>query len=435
MKHPYSTIFSFSWPLIIANLSVPLLGIIDTAVLGHLNHPRYLAAVSVGASLVTLILTSANFLKMSATSLAAKNFQKPINHSLTLFKSSVFFALLLAFFILIMSPIFAHIGTKWLIDSNSSHQILANTTQYVQIRLFAAPATLLNFIIVGWAIAWQKPKLALISMTSTAMVNILLDIVFIIILDLSTKGAAYASLIAEYVGLVCGAWGFYRSFPQLIQQNWCKFPTFNKLREIIKVNTDISIRSFSLLFAMAYLNSQSTKLGVSTTAINAILLQIVFLQSYILDGITQSAEALVGSQKNPDLQRFWIRKTLMASILSALLMCLLLTLIHPWIAPIFSAKPSIINGVKTLLIWVIWLPLISIFCYWLDSIAIAVTASKAMRNSTMIATFICFIPACWLLTPFGNHGLWTAFAIFILARSWLLFNYLKPYFKSLLIIK
>ncbi len=414
----YRKIWSLSWPLILANISVPLLGIVDTALLGHLPSPHYLAAVSVGASFVSIILLGCNFLRMSTTALATKvSLSESAKDSRFLFKCSVYFAFFLSILVVLLSPVLTHYGLMIMLGSSSEHTLRALAEEYVQVRLLSAPATFVNFVLVGWAIAWQKPSLAFISLSSTALLNILFDLLFILGFSLSSFGAALASVLAEWASTLITLIFFRKLFPSLFRQNFLSLPDKSQVFKLFAMNTDLLIRSMSLLFCIAYFNSQSATLGTLTTAANAILLQIVAFQAYALDGFANATEALVGSAKKGQERQGVLRKSLILTVSSTCLLCLILIFTKPYFIELFTNQADIIIIIDQVIWLVLLLPIISVFSYWLDGVAIGLMASRAMRNSILISAFFVFIPACYLLKNFANMGLWIAFLLFLLARS------------------
>lgn len=417
IKNLYSRLWLLSWPLILANISVPLLGIIDTAILGHLASPHFLAAVSVGASLTTLVLAGFNFLRMGTTALASKVQPREIDDKgKELFRSSLILAIALGILIIVISPLITRYGLQLMLDTNEE-DLFSLAFQYCQVRFLSAPATFVNFILVGWAIALQRPGIALFSLTTTAVANILLDILLILGLGLNSLGAAIASVTAEYSSFFLTFFLVRRSFGVLLPSPLFSLPEFNILNKLATVNTNLFIRSVSLLFCFAYFNSKAAELGVHVVAANAILLQIIALQSYALDGFANATEAMVGRYEGHPAIRSVLSVSLIFSFFAALTISLLLSLIKPWILPLFTHQQAIMDIAQQVIWPVLLLPLLSVFSYWLDGVAVGLVADRAMRNSILVSGFLVFIPACYLLRDLGNIGLWLAFFSFLLARS------------------
>ncbi|MCY4043642.1 MAG: MATE family efflux transporter [Cellvibrionales bacterium] len=413
----YQKIWALSWPLMLANISVPLLGMIDAMILGHLGSPVYLASVAVGASFVALVLTSCNFLRMSTTALASRQVEnKRASESLDLFRSSVQFALLISVLVILLSPWLADLGTQLMLGKDKTSEIDSYLHEYLQIRFLSAPFTLLNFMLVGWAIAWQKPTLAVISLTVTALVNILLDVIFIMGFGWNSAGAALASVLAEAVSTLTSLVIFSRYFPFLFKQSWFTLPKSSLLWSFLAINRDLFIRTLSLSFSFAFFNHMSAGLGVATVAANAILLQLVAFQSYLLDGFANATEALVGGESKKYRQHILVQSFGM-TFLFTLGFSLLSLVMIPWLPGWFTDQVAVQSIIKDLLLFVLLLPLISVFSYWLDGVAVGLQASRAMRNSLLISTFGIFMPLCFLLKSWHNAGLWAAFFAFLLARS------------------
>ena len=423
----YSRILSLTWPLILSNLAVPLLGIVDSAMLGHLDEPQFLAAAALGGSLIALIFSSLNFLRMSTTGLSAQAFgsnNKALQSRSLL--QGLQFAAVLSLFLLFLSPFLIKPALSLMLDGQSS-SLFTLACEYSQIRMLSAPATLINYVLVGWAIGQQQTKLAMLSLTATTVINIFLDYIFIVVFDFQAAGSAWATVIAEYVSLIICSFFIVKRHPWLITHRAHLSRGWRDYRHLFSLNQNLFIRSSCLLFVFAFFNAQSAKMGDAILAANAILLQLVMLQSYALDGFAHATEALVGQSagnKSYALRNIYKATALCVSI-AALLLVIFYIALQPHIAPLFTQQKLLIQYINSYLPWVIFLPLVSVWAYWLDGIAVGLSASKNMRNSLLIASFMIFLP-CWYVTKsWGNHGLWLSFFVFSLARGVLLAPLLK----------
>ncbi len=417
----YQKIWQLSWPLIIANISVPLLGLIDTAILGHLPSAEYLAAVSVGASFVSIILLGFNFIRLGTTALAAPiNPEDDLDLAKSTLKQSLQFSVILGLFVLILSHYLSHFGLSLMLGSAPDVRLLPLTYDYSLIRFFAAPATFINFVLVGCAIAWQQPRIALVSLSTTALTNILLDILLIVIFDFKSQGAATASTVAEYTSVFVTLLVFQKHFPDLLKQTFFTFEPFSHYINLLKINADLFIRSVLLLLSFAFFQSLSTQLGATVTAANAILLQWIAFQSYTLDGFANATEALVGQHKNSPALKDILMKTFVFTLLTSATLVMLLSATHMLWMPLFTNLQAVLSAINEVKWFALLLPLISCAAYWLDGVAIGLAASRAMRNSILISSVFIFFPVSFGLLPMGNRGLWIAFVLFIFARSFTL---------------
>ena len=430
MPELYKNILLITWPLILSNLATPLLGLVDSAMLGHLDNPSFLAAAALGASLITLILASLNFLRMSTTGLSAQAFgSEDLQQQSHCLQQSLTIAIAISTLLVILSPWIIELGLYLMLDQPESllHKL---TNEYCQIRFFAAPATLCNYVLVGWAIGQQNTRLAMLSLISTSLINIVLDYVFILQWDWQTAGSAWATVIAEYSSLLICSVYFYRRYPQIFKALGRRINKSMDYRRLFSLNRDLFIRSSCLLFVFAFFNSQGAQMGALTLAANAILLQLISLQSYALDGFANATEALVGQhvaskRSRTHTLRDIYKATALCSFITALVLVLAMQLASPWLAELFTAQAGLIDAINQYLPWVIVLPLISVWAYWLDGVAVGLTASHAMRNCMVIATLGIFLP-CWYMTQeLGNNGLWLSFFVFSAARGLLLLPLLK----------
>ena len=412
-------IWRVTWPMIIANISVPLLGIVDTAILGHLNSPSHLAAVAVSSTILAFLYWGFGFLRMGTTGLSAQAYGANDHNELRLILGqAAIMGLGIGLAIVLLSPWLLNLGL-WLIPPPSGTEELA--AQYSHIRIFSAPAVMLNFAIVGWLIGKQNTRQAMWITVWTNVINIVLDLVFILGLGMDSKGAALATLIAEYSG--CGL-AIYLMIQQLKttpgslqrRQLWLA-QSYNRL---LHINSHLFIRTLALLASFAFFTAQGAQQGDVMLSANAILINLLLLTSFGLDSLAQTAETLTGDAMGQRNHTLFIKVCQYCGFWS-LIVALGFTLIF-YIAGehIISLFTSLID-VKTLAIsflpWVTALPLISMWAYLLDGIFIGATKTKAMQNSMLLSAFFIYLP-CWYATQhWGNHGLWFAFLAFNAARG------------------
>lgn len=411
MRHYLLKTWALAWPMMLSNISVPLLGLIDTAILGHLDSPQYLAAVALGASLISIVFSSLNFLRMGTTGLSAQSFhQHP--QAQRLLMQGLLLALVLALFIWVFKPWIATAGLYLMAVPDNLHPLAES---YTHIRLWGAPAVLLTYVIIGWSIGQQNSSLALICLTLVSITNIVLDYVLIHQWGMKSDGAAYATLIAEYAGLITAICLLKYYFP------WLQFGSpqlLSGIMRLLTLNRDLFIRSLCLLFVFAFFHAQGAQLGETVLAANAILMQLVLFQSYLLDGFANATEALIG-HATQQLQRYRqvLKATAACSFVTALVLCLAYLIAEPWLIRGFTQQQAVITAANQQLWWVIVLPLVSVWGYWLDGVAVGLTASKAMRNCLLISTWLVFIPCWWWFQSSGNTALWLAFFVFSISRA------------------
>ncbi|MGK0440904.1 MAG: MATE family multidrug resistance protein [Pseudohongiellaceae bacterium] len=418
--------------MIISNLSVPLLGLADTAILGHLDSAHYLAAVAVGSSVLSFLYWGFGFLRMGTTGFAAQAFGAADHQaSRQLMAQSLIMGAGIGFTILLASPWLLKLGL-YLVEAPESAQAAA--LSYSQIRIFSAPAVLINYGIIGWLIGHHNTRGPLYIMVFTNCLNILLDVILVIGLDMGSDGAAWATLVAEYSG--CGLALYMLSHhlkPMGCKVHWPKLMRWQSYHSLLKINQHLFIRTLALLASFAFFTAQGANQGETILAANAILMQLVLLASFGMDGFTHASEALIGEaigQKN--------HHTFLSNCYACGRWALLMGIIfsssfylfgNPLLA-LFSSIPEVVNTARIYLPWVIALPLLAMASYWLDGIFIGATQSKAMQYSMLFSSVFIYLP-CWYLTQhWNNHGLWLAFTAFNVARGISLGFYFFRYNKT-----
>jgi MATE family multidrug resistance protein len=413
-------VWRIAWPLILSNVSAPLLGMVDTAVLGHLDSAHYLGAVAVGAVAFSFLYTAFNFLRMGTTGLAAQAAGRRDTDELrTVLGQAVVLALGLALVMLVLrgpigSAVFSLIGAP--------AEITAEAQVYYDVRIASAPATLANFALMGWFIGVQNSRAPLVIVLVINTVNIVLDIVFVPVLGMTTRGVALASVLAEYAGL---AVGLALTLRELARRpgRWLPASLFDRarVRRLLAVNSDLLLRTLTLMAAFAILTAVGARQGETVLAANAILLNFIYLMSYALDGFANAAEGLVGESigaGDPDGLAIVVQACTRYSIVVAGLFALTYAVTGPLIIDLLTGLDPVRSAARAYLPWLIAAPLLCVWSYLYDGVFVGATMSSEMRNTMLFAFIAVYVPLLYLLVgPFGNHGLWAAFLMFNVARG------------------
>ena len=412
-----SKIWLIAWPLILSNITQPLLGLVDTALLGHLPSQAYIGACAVGASILAFLFWGFGFLRMGTTSLVARatGRNQPVAGEKALFQNCLI-ALTLAIMLILLAP---YVLVSAVNAMGASAIVTEHAISYTQIRLWAAPATLLNYVFLGWFIGVQRTKLPLLVLLITNAANIGLDLLFIVHWDFRSDGAAWASLIGEYLGLTTSIYLYSRFRPKVQFAAIRREP--GNWRSLFALNQHLFFRTAALMAVFVFFTSQSAKFGDNVLAANAILLQLVHLASYALDGLAHATETLAGhaAGKRKHHIQLWLLLREVALISGATACCLSFCfwLFKGPLISLFSNIASVQTEVNHYFIWCILVPMISVAAYVLDGYCIGVGETKAMRDSLLASLILVFLPVWWLTIEFNNHGLWLAFCLFNLARG------------------
>ncbi len=418
-QYSHRTVWHIAGPMIISNVSIPLLGIVDTAVMGHLEAPYYLGAVGVGAMIFNVLFMGLNFLRMGTTGLCAQDLGAGDSSGVrALLMQALVVALAMASLLLLLQVPIENLAL-WLV-SPSDPAVAFHTRSYFAVRIWAAPLVLINYVFIGWFIGLQNARAALIVMLAINLMNIILDLVFVVGLGMTVNGVALATVLAEMVGILVAVWLVSQ---QLITVGgaWdrTKLLDLERFRHLLSVNVNILIRTMALMLSFGILMTVSARMGPVILAANTLLLQFQHLMSYALDGFAHAAEALVGRAiGEKDRQGFEraVRLCLQWSLIVAIIACGLFFLLGDEIIALLTTLPDVRKTAGEYLIWMAISPFISVWSFLYDGVYIGATKAREMRNS-MLFSAVVFIVSFLLLRDFGNHGLWAAFILFMAVRG------------------
>ncbi|TFH85818.1 MATE family efflux transporter [Billgrantia azerbaijanica] len=426
-------IWTLAWPIILSNVTVPLLGLVDTAVVGHLPDSRYLAAVTLGATLFGFLYWGFGFLRMGTTGLTAQAAGREDDAAVRnlLGQSLLMAASIGVVLILLAKPLIA-LGL-WLLDGSEVATALA--AEYARIRILSAPAVLANYAILGWFLGQQNARVTLALLVLTNGVNIALDLLFVVGLGMTSDGVAWATVIADYTALAFGGWLVRRRLRRLAGHfSRQRLLALSAYGELFQVNAHLFVRTLGLLFAMAFFTSRGAVQGDTVLAANAVLLQFIMLTSYALDGFAHAAEAITGRAvggRRWDAFAAAVRGAAAFSLVTATAAALAFAAGGEWLIAALTGLPEVRATAADYLPWMVAMPLIAVWSYLLDGVFIGATATREMRNS-IFAGLAAYLPAWWLtqaLLPgsLTNHGLWFAFTLFTAVRSATLAAYYRHY--------
>ncbi|HKI75096.1 MAG TPA: MATE family efflux transporter [Pseudomonadales bacterium] len=421
-------VLAIAWPIILSNLSVPLLGMVDTAVIGNLGDTALIGAIAVGAMIFSFLYWGFGFLRMGTTGLVAQargagdveevkaSFYRPLavgfGVGLTLFALQVPISRL-AFL---------------LIDGSTAVEHAART--YFYVRIIGAPASLANLAIAGFLLGQERTRALLAVQITLNGTNILLDFLFVVGFGWGVAGVAAATVIAEVTAL---AFGSYLALARIHAESrrltidLARFWNIAALKRMFVVNRDIMIRTLCLIFAFAWFTNQGAKSGDTILAANAILMQFVSFSAFFLDGFALSAETLVGSAigaRSGSRLNNALRYTTELSVGTAAVISVGLYFAAIPVIAVLTNVDAVRNTAAIYLPWAVAAPIVSVWCYLLDGIFIGATRTVEMRNA-MIVSLAVYLAAWYpLQAHFGNHGLWSAFIIYFVARALSLLVYL-----------
>lgn len=405
-------------PMILSNITVPLLGLVDTAVIGHLDSPTYLGGVAVGTTATSFLFMLLLFLRMSTTGLTAQAFGAKDKPALARALMQPLCIALIAglLFIAFKSPL----NSLALSIVGGDVDVLHQASLFMSIRWLSAPATLANLVLLGWLLGVQYARAPVILLVVGNLVNIVLDLWFVIGLKWGVQGAAAATVIAEYATLIIGLIMVWRVLKlRGISFSLLKSAWRGNLGRLLRLNRDIMLRSLLLQLCFVSLTIFGARLGGEIVAVNAVLLMFLTFTAYALDGFAYAVEACsgeaFGARDADKLLLVWHAACRQAGLV-ALAFCAMYALGGTHIVALLTSIPELQQQADSYLFWQIVLPVCGVWCYLLDGMFIGATRASEMRNGMVIAA------AGYGLTLFtvpvlGNHGLWLAVTVFLILRG------------------
>lgn len=412
-------IFRLALPNIITNITVPLLGMIDIAIAGHLGSVVYIGAIALGANIFNMIYWNFGFLRMSSSgftsqALGARNFPEVMNAFIRSLAIGVGAGLLI---ILLQYPIGKL--ASGLIQSGPESIEYAMT--YFRIVVWGAPAVLGMYAFKGWFIGMQNARIPMIVAITNNLLNIGLSLLFVFGFGMKIEGIALGTTLSQLISLMVAAgfwWRYYRRLRKYVRKEsiWDR----SAIREYFRVNSDIFVRTFLLTLVTTFFTFASSGMGESILAVNALLMQFFMLFSYFMDGFAYAGEALTGrfyGAKNREYLQWMIRRIFFWGLMVSLVAVVVYMLFPDPILHIMTNDLAIIAQTKEFMFWTVLIPLAGFAAFLWDGIFIGATASAEMRNAMILSAAVFFI-CYFIMTPlWGNNGLWLAFILYLFVRG------------------
>ena len=417
-KLTHKRVLGVAIPIVLANATIPILGAVDTGVVGQMGLAVPIGAVGIGAIIISAIYWLFGFLRMGTTGLTAQAIGSN-DHSETsaLLVRGILIGLG-AGLVLIMTqiPLFsAALGI-----APASFEVESLAQEYLKIRVYSAPAAIAIFGITGWLIANERTRAVLVLMLLINSINIVLDFVFVLRLGWGVEGVAYATLIAEWSGLFFGLWLARKGFKNGYWKNWSQIFDRARLTKMAKVNSDILIRSVLLEIAFVSFLFLGSSFDDATLAANQVLIQFLNITAYAMDGFAFAAEALVGKALGAKNRLIFRRSAVMTSqwgFGSVVVMALAFYVFGNTIINVMTTAEDVRAVSYEYLPWMVLAPLVGAAAWMLDGIFIGATRTEDMRNMMFISFCVYLIALALLLPKYGNHGLWASLIIFSIARG------------------
>ena len=431
-KSSVSYILKLSIPIFFANLAIPLVGIIDTALMGNLGNLSYLTATSIAANLFSMIFWSFGFLRMGTVGMVSQamgqnNYQEILNIVLR----NIFFVLIISALIFVSQLFILSLSFKIFNLSELTREFY---TQYFKIRIYSAPGELTLYVITGLFVGLQKTKVSSLAVGFFSILNIFLSIILVSKFDLNIRGVAYGTLFSALVtSVIFLIYTFnYLSKFTTIKIDLSKLLNLEKMKEIFNINFDILIRTILLTFSFLWFTYLGTQIGEDYVGANAILINLVFLSAFILDAYAFSTEGMIGyslGKKDLKLFKSIVKNSFILSSLTGFFISIIYFFINESVINLMSDIEEIRKLSLSYVIWLILLPFIASFCYQFDGIFIGSSQTKELRNA-MIFSVSCYLLISIILTKYlFNTGVWISLCLFMILRGVSLFYYLNRIYK------
>jgi len=427
-KSSIKYILKLSIPIFFANLAVPMVGIIDTALMGNLGNLSYLSATSVAANLFSMIFWSFGFLRMGTVGMVSQaSGRNDYSEILNIVIRNLLFVTLISIIIILLQNFILNLSLKIFDLSETTRDLYE---QYFRIRVYSAPGELTLYIITGLFVGLQKTKTSSFAVGFFSLLNILISIVLVTKFDLNIKGVAYGTLFSALItsSIFLFYTFFYLSKFTKIKIDFGQILNLNKIKNIFNINLNIFIRTILLTFSFLWFTYLGTQIGEDYVAANAILINLVFLSAFILDAYAFSTEGIVGyslGKKDLNLFKNIVKNSFILSSISGLIISIIYFFAHEHVINLMSDLEEVRKLSSSYVIWLIILPLISSFCYQFDGIFIGASQTKELRNAMIFSVLSYLIISIVLTKLLLNNGIWISLCIFMILRALSLFYYLN----------
>ena len=426
-------IFLLSVPIFFSNLAIPLVGIIDTGLMGNLGQTKFLAATSIATSVMTMIIWSFAFFRMGTVGIVAQLYGKSDYREIakTLLRNFLM-AMVIAIVIILFRPLIIDLTENFFSTSAETQELIKT---YISVRVLSIPAEFIIYILVGFFLGIQKTNVSSLLIIILSALNIVLSSFFVLSLNLEVFGVVLGTLIASYITAIIFSLFTYKFIVKKFQivPTFQKLMVFSKLLKLLTINFDIFIRTVVLTFSFLWITYLGSKLGEDYLAVNAILMQFIILAAFFLDAYAFSTEGIVGftlGKRNKKSFSLVVKNSIQLSFFTALIISIFYLIFFKQIINIITDIDIIRFISYKHALWIIMIPPIASFCYQLDGIFIGASQTRDMRNGMMFSVACFIVISIYSTKYFGNHGLWFSLLLFTVLRSLTLRYFLNNILKK-----
>jgi multidrug resistance protein, MATE family len=415
----HSSFLKIAVPIMLSNVTEPMIGVVNTSVIGQLGKAHLIGGVAIGSLIFSFLFWGFGFLRLSTAGLSAQatgaSDQKEVA---AVFWRSLLIAIIVGMTLIVLSPLLKPFAVSLM---GGSAEVQAAATAYFSYRIWAAPAALANFAILGWFVGQGRTGVGLIVQLLLNLTNMAVSALLVLCFNFSIEGVGIAVLVAEYAAVTLGMLFVLRRMRQLDQTfDRAYVLQTTKIKSLISANADMMIRTVCLLFAFAWFTSRSARNGDTVIAANTVLLHLFEISAYLIDGFAYAAEALVGQAIGAkDRPRYGKAITIATqwTLAFGALASLAIIAFGPTFIDIMTTNTDVRGYAREFLLWAALAPFLGAACFLYDGIFTGAMATREMRNM-MVLSLAVYLAAWFLLEPrYANHGLWAALSIFLIARS------------------
>ncbi len=426
-------IWSLSWPLIIANFTIPLVGLTDTIIMGHMPESTYIAAIALGGIVFNFMYAGLNFLRMGTTGIVSQKLgSKDFDEVFLSLLRPLFIALLIGIVLFLSKEFLFNLSVYFLTPDEKLQKLYKD---YLFVRMIGLPAGLLNIVFLGWFFGMQKTRSVMTQLITINVVNVIFSLYLAVVLDYGILGVALGSVLAQFSGLLMSIIIFSYSLKKLNLKtlNFKKFKNLPRFLKLFSISKDLFIRTMLMVSVQAYVIKKAGLIGVDELATIEILLVIFSLSSYSLDAFAHSAESCVGvsigSQNKRNIYKA-IRITTEFALFFSIIIGIVLYFLEFYLISFFTDISALQDLTFELWGLVVITPFISMLAFQLDGIFIGSTLAKEMRNCIIFSSLIFFIILeYWFESNLDLKGLYSCFLLFLISRGIFLTMYLPRVFK------
>ncbi len=405
--------------MILSNLTIPLLGVVDTAILGHLSDATYLGAVALGAIIFDMLFWAFGFLRMGTTALSAQAYGAANYYeTLAILYKSLLLAVIIGCLLVLLQKPLLDLAFWYMAPTPRVEEF---SRLYCDIRIYAAPAALCDYVIIGWLLSVGKPRKVLVVVLITNLTNLILDYWLVVQMGMLTDGVALGSLISSLIGMIVGLYLVSQATADFAPKfNLKSLYQFSGYLKLLQVNRYLFVRTLCLLFSFSFFYAQSAQQTTATLSANSIIMTMLMVFAYGADGFANAAEVLIGKSIGAKrLDHFYSASraaTFWFFVVSTVYVAIAATLDRNIIGLLTDIEP-VIQETLVFWPWLLVLPFVASWNFMLDGIFLGAGKARAMQYCMLVASLFVFLPSWYLARSLGNHGLWLAFCFFHAART------------------